>query len=309
MTTKQEYTQLIKSESKRLGFCACGISEANYLKENEIHLQKWLDNGMNGSMKYMENNFEKRVDPGNLVENAKSVISVLLNYYPEEKQKPGIPKISKYAYGKDYHIVVKNKLNQLFKFIKSLNKQINGRVFIDSAPVLEKAWAARSGLGWIGKHSVLINKEYGSFVFIGEIIVDLELECDKPINDYCGDCTKCIDACPTNAIIGPRIIDTRKCIACKTIETKGDFPEELKGKFNDWIYGCDICQDVCPWNEKHAKPTEVEEFKLKPEVLIYSREDWNNITEEEFNQLFKDSAILRTGYLNIMRNLKFIDQS
>ncbi|MFC2136541.1 tRNA epoxyqueuosine(34) reductase QueG [Bacteroidota bacterium] len=309
MTNKIEFTNQLKNEAKQLGFGACGISKASYLKKDEVHLQKWLDNDYNGSMKYMENNFEKRVDPRKLVEGAKSIISVLLNYYPSEKQRQGAPKISKYAFGKDYHIVIKNKLNQLFQFIKSSNQQINGRVFIDSAPVLEKAWAANAGLGWIGKHSILINKEYGSFVFISELIIDLELEYDKPINDYCGECTKCIDACPTNAIVAPKIIDTRKCIASKTIEDKGEIDIGLKGKFNNWIYGCDICQDVCPWNEKNVKPTKEEQFKAKTEILNYTKKDWQNLNEEKFNNIFKDSAILRTGYKSIKRNLEFITNS
>ena len=309
MTTKLEYTTQIKSEANRLGFCACGISKAEHLPEDENYLQKWLNNGMNSSMKYMEKNFDKRADPGKLVDGAKSIISVLLNYYPAEKQKLGIPKISKYAYGKDYHVVINDKLNQLYQFVKLLNPEVKGSAFIDSAPVLEKAWAKKAGLGWIGKHSILINKEFGSFVFIGELIVDMELEYDKPINDLCGDCTKCIEACPTGAIIAPRTIDTRKCIACKTIEEKGEYTDELKGNYYGWIYGCDICQDVCPWNIKNAKPTKEEQFKSIKEILNYTKKDWEDLTEVEFNRLFKNSAILRTGFKKMIKNIEFISNS
>ena len=306
MNIKIKHTNQIKSEAKRLGFCACGISKAEHLTKDQKYLETWLNQGMNSSMKYMERNVDKRVDPLKLVDGAKSIISVLLNYYPAEKQKPGIPKISKYAYGKDYHVIIKDKLYQLLQFIKLLDHSINGRVFVDSAPVLEKAWAKRAGLGWIGKHSILINNNYGSYVFLGEIIVNIELEYDKPINNLCGECTNCIDACPTNAIIAPKTIDTRKCIACKTIEKHGDIEDELEGNYYGWIYGCDICQDVCPWNKNNAEPTKESQFKPIPEILNYTKKDWENLTENEFNIIFQNSAIFRTGYESIKRNIQSI---
>lgn len=306
MTTNQKYSNLIKTEAKRLGFDACGVAKAEYLGEEAGNLKSWLKNGMHGTMKYMENHFEKRVNPGKLVEGAKSIISVLLNYYPSQTQNPDAPKISKYAYGQDYHIIIRDKLFNLLEFINSKIKKVNGRVFVDSAPVFDRTWAAMAGLGWIGKNSCLINKDFGSFVFIGELIVDIELEYDEPFLDYCGDCTKCIEACPTNAIISPKIIDSRKCISYLTVEYKGEMPKKFKKHFKDWIFGCDICQDICPWNLKKTKPTKEKQFRPIPEIINYDKEHWNNLSEEKFKQIFKDSPLLRTGYKRLKRNLEYI---
>ncbi len=261
---------------------------------------------MQGQMKYMENHFDKRLDPRLLVEGAKSVISLLLNYYPHENQKdPETPKISKYAYGKDYHLVIKEKLKQLHHFIITNIGEINGRAFVDSAPVMDKAWAKRSGLGWVGKNSNLINKNNGSFFFIAELIVDLELEHDGAIGDYCGTCTRCIDACPTDAIVEPYLVDGSKCISYFTIELKENIPPGLKGKFENWAFGCDICQDVCPWN-RFSSPTNETMFAPKKELLDMSKNDWEEISEELFNKLFQDSALQRTKYNGLKRNLHFL---
>lgn len=303
MKSKTQITELIKRRTIDLGFSAVGISKAGFLEKESQQLKKWLQKGFHGEMSYMENHFEKRVDPRKLVKGAKSVMSVLYNYYPKETQAENTYKISKYAYGKDYHIVVKEKLYQLLAFIKKETEEVSGRAFVDSAPVMDKVWAARSGLGWIGKNTNLISKEYGSFVFIGELIIDLELEYDTPVKDYCGNCTKCIDACPTSAL-GPYQLDARKCISYLTIEKKGNIPEEFKGKWNDWIFGCDICQDVCPWN-KNPVPTKEESFLTLPEWFSYTKTNWQKITELEFNVIFIDSPIQRTGYAGLKRNLTF----
>lgn len=259
-------------------------------------------------MAYLENYFDKRLDPRLLVDDAKSVISVLFNYYTDEKQlDPEAPIISKYAYGKDYHYVIKEKLNQLFDFIKGLEENLTGRVFVDSAPVLERAWAKKAGIGWIGKNGMLINKKIGSFVFIAELIVNLELDCDTPINEYCGTCTRCIDACPTNAIIADKIIDGSKCISYLTIELKGEIPEKFKGKFQNRVFGCDICQDVCPHNSK-AKLHEHEGLKPLQGLLEMNKNHWYQIDKSSFSQLFKNSAIKRTRYAGLNRNLNFIKE-
>jgi epoxyqueuosine reductase len=258
-----------------------------------------------GKMDYMANYFDKRLDPRLLVEGSKSVISLLLNYYPTEKQNENAPKLSKYAYGKDYHEVIKDKLKEFLNTLKENIGEINGRAFVDSAPVLDKAWAKKSGLGWIGKHSNLINKEHGSFYFIAELIIDVELEYDGPINDYCGTCTKCIDACPTEAIIEPYVVDGSKCISYLTIELKENIPSEFKNKMQNWTFGCDICQDVCPWNRfshPHTEPA----FKSTNGLLNYTSQEWDEISEEVFGKLFKDSAIKRTKFKGLKRNLEFI---
>lgn len=296
----------IKLWAKDLGFQYCGISKAKFLEEEAPRLENWLKSNMHGEMQYMENHFDKRLDPTKLVEGSKSVISLLLNYFPSETQKDSqAPKISKYAYGQDYHFVIKHKLKALLKKIQSEIGDINGRVFVDSAPVLDKVWARESGIGWIGKHSNLINKQSGSFFFIAELIIDLELTPDTPIHDYCGTCTKCIDACPTDAIVEPYVVDGSKCISYFTIELKGKIPEEQKGKFENWAFGCDICQDVCPWNRfslTHDEPM----FNPNEKFLNMTQSDWEDLTEEVFQEIFKKSAVKRTKFEGLKRNLKFI---
>ncbi|MDA3952746.1 MAG: tRNA epoxyqueuosine(34) reductase QueG [Bacteroidales bacterium] len=300
------YSSLIKQKALELGFYAIGISKADFLEKESIQLKAWLDNGLHGDMQYMENHFEKRTDPQVLVEGAKSVISVLHNYYPEEKQRKDTYKISKYAYGKDYHYVVKEKLNALLEFIQNEIGEVTGRAFVDSAPVMDKVWAAKSGLGWIGKNTNLISKEFGSFVFIGELIIDLELEYDNSIKDYCGTCTKCIDACPTNAISEYKL-DARKCISYLTIEKKYDFLEEMKNKWSDWIFGCDICQDVCPWNSK-LEPHSEKTFNISNELKNLSKEDWQNLDKSSFKELFKNTPFERTRFEGLKRNIDFLSQ-
>ena len=299
-----QYTRLIKSEAARLGFDYCGISKAEFLEEEAPRLEQWLRKGMNGKMGYMENHFDKRLDPRLLVDGARSVISLLLNYYPEKQQEQGIPKISKYAYGTDYHDVIKVKLKELHAFILKNIGEVNGRAFVDSAPVLDKAWATRSGLGWVGKHTNLINKNSGSFFFIAELIVDLDLEYDHQVQDHCGACTKCIDACPTKAIVDPYVVDGSRCISYLTIELKEKIPSEFSGKMNDWIFGCDICQDVCPWN-RFSRPHHEKSFEPKNEILEMDLRDWQEITEEVFEKVFAGSPLKRPGYKGLMRNLHF----
>jgi len=300
------YTQLIKAEAARLGFDYCGISKAEFLEEEAPRLESWLNNNMHGQMSYMQNHFDKRLDPRILVPGAKSVISMLLNYYPsEEQQDKEAPKISKYAYGADYHFVIKEKLNQLLEFIKEKIGDVDGRAFVDSAPVMDKAWAKKSGLGWIGKNSNLINKNSGSFFFIAELIIDLDLEYDGPIKDYCGTCTRCIDACPTEAIVQPNVVDGSKCISYFTIELKENIPGDVKGKFADWMFGCDICQDVCPWN-RFSKPHKEPHFTPNAELLQLSKADWQEITEDTFKRVFKNSAVKRTKFSGLKRNIEFL---
>lgn len=307
--TLSKNTQLIKAEAKRLGFDYCGISKAAFLEEEAPRLENWLNNNMHGQMSYMENHFDKRLDPRLLVPGAKSVVSLLLNYYTAEKQEDETaPKISKYAYGSDYHVVIKEKLNQLLLFIQANIGEIDGRVFVDSAPVLDKAWAKKSGLGWIGKNSNLINKGSGSFYFIAELIIDLELEYDGPVKDYCGSCTRCIDACPTDAIIAPYVVDGSKCISYFTIELKENIPSDVSGKLDNWVFGCDVCQDVCPWN-RFAKNHSEQHFKPAGELLQMTKEDWYDLTEETFKKVFKGSAVKRTKFSGLKRNLEFIKTS
>ena len=297
---------MIKTEAKRLGFLSCGISKAEFLEEEAPRLEKWLNNSMHGQMKYMENHFDKRLDPTKLVEGSKSVVSLLLNYFPKEGQSDKeAPKISKYAYGTDYHFVIKDKLKVLLNYIQGEIGEVNGRAFVDSAPVLDKAWAARSGLGWIGKNTNLLTQNVGSFYFIAELIIDLELEYDLPVTDHCGSCTACIDACPTQAIVEPYVVDGSKCISYFTIELKEEIPKEYAGKFDNWMFGCDICQDVCPWNrfsKSHSEPL----FDPNPKLLSMSKKDWLDITEEVFNVIFKKSAVKRTKYSGLVRNIKFL---
>ncbi len=298
-------TKKIKQKALELGFSAVGISKAKFLDNESQLLQEWLNNGFHGEMNYMENNFEKRTDPGKLVKGAKSIISVLLNYYPEKLQKDNTYKISKYAYGKDYHFVIKEKLYDLLEFIQIEIGDVSGRTFVDSAPVMDKVWAAKSGLGWIGKNTNLISKEFGSFVFIGELIIDLELKYDKSIKDYCGTCTKCIDACPTNAL-SPYRLDARKCISYLTIEKKEDLPEEMKGTWKDWIFGCDICQDVCPWNSK-LKPHNEEVFNLSDELKNLSKTEWLKLDGPTFKKIFKNSPLERAKFEGFKRNVEFLE--
>ena len=305
MKNKKHYTELIKNEAKRLGFISCGISRAEFLEDEAPRLEKWLKMKMNGEMKYMENYFEKRLDPRKLVNDAKSIISLTYNYYPEDLQNKEAPKISKYAYGMDYHYVIKEKLNFFLTFIKDKIGNVHGRAFVDSAPILEKAWAAKSGIGWVGKNSNLITKQVGSFYFLAELIVDLDLDYDTIESDHCGQCTACIDSCPTQAITQPYVVDGSKCISYFTIELKENIPKEFKGKFDDWVFGCDVCQDVCPWN-KFSKSHKEPLFQSSSELMKMSRDEWNEITEETFNKIFKNSAVKRTGYKGLTRNLNFI---
>ena len=305
MNHRKKYTTIIKTEAKRLGFLSCGISKAAFLEEEAPRLENWLKKNMHGEMAYMENHFDKRLDPTKLVPDSKSVISLLLNYFPSDKQTSETYKISKYAFGTDYHFVIKDKLKQLMEFISEEIGDVHGRAFVDSAPVLDKAWAAKSGLGWIGKHSNLLTKQLGSFYFIAELIVDLELEYDNPITDHCGSCTACIDACPTNAIVADKVVDGSKCISYFTIELKNEIPISQKGNFEDWMFGCDICQDVCPWN-RFSKPHNEPLFNPNPEMLSMTKKDWEEITEEVFHQLFKSSAVKRTKFSGLKRNINFL---
>ncbi|AYN66582.1 tRNA epoxyqueuosine(34) reductase QueG [Euzebyella marina] len=305
MYNKSRYSELIKQEAARLGFLSCGISKAEFLEAEAPRLEKWLNNQMHGEMGYMANHFDKRLDPRLLVDGAKSVISLLLNYYPEEEQKSSTYKISKYAYGQDYHHVIKSKLRELHNFIVEEIGEVNGRAFVDSAPVLDKAWAAKSGLGWIGKNSNLLTQQVGSFYFIAELIVDLELDYDTPVTDHCGTCTACIDACPTNAIVEPYVVDGSKCISYFTIELKNEIPDEFQGKFDDWAFGCDLCQDVCPWN-RFSKPHRELLFDPHPDLLNMSKKDWEEMTEDVFKKVFKKSAVKRTKFSGLKRNIDFL---
>ena len=303
---KASYTNLIKEEAKRLGFMSCGISKAEFLEEEAPRLEDWLNKNRNGEMRYMENHFDKRLDPTLLVPGAKSVVSMLLNYYPEETQREDSYKISKYAYGRDYHFVIKDKLKDLLAFIRENIGEVDGRAFVDSAPVLDKAWAAKSGLGWIGKHSNLLTKQVGSFYFIAELIIDLELDYDTPVTDHCGSCTACIDACPTQAIVEPYKVDGSKCISYFTIELKDELPNSFKNTFDDWMFGCDVCQDVCPWN-RFSKPHNEPLFNPNPEILSYSKKDWEELTQEVFSEIFRKSAVKRTKFEGLKRNIEFLD--
>lgn len=298
-----QHSVQIKSIAKRLGFDYVGISKAEFLKEEAPRLEAWLSNNYHGKMAYMANYFDLRLDPRLLVPGAKSVVSLLLNYFPDQKQQSSNHKISKYAYGEDYHMVIKDKLFEFLSMIREEIGEVGGRVFVDSAPVMDKAWAQKSGLGWIGKNSNLITKQQGSFFFIAELIIDLELEPDGPIKDYCGTCTRCIDACPTQAIIQPQVVDGSKCISYFTIELKEAIPVEWKGKFDDWMFGCDTCQDVCPWN-RFSKPHNEPRFLPKEDMLEY--EGWKEITEEVFSRFFSKSAVKRTGWLGLKRNAEFL---
>lgn len=303
---KHLLTTLVKSEALRLGFDACGISKAELLSDEARILEAWLNQNLHGKMIYMANNFEKRIDPRLLVDGAKSVITFSYNYYTEAKQKNDAPKLAMYALGKDYHDVVKAKLELLISFIKKQVGEVNGRCFVDSAPVLERAWAQRSGIGWQGKNTNILTKRNGSYFFLAEIILDVELEYDSPVKDYCGTCTKCIDACPTDAIYEPYKVDGSKCISYFTIELKDEIlPTEMKAKFENWMFGCDICQQVCPINSQ-AKQHNESQFLPSLDLLNMNRKDWEELTEETFKKLFKGSPVKRTKYSGLKRNIEFI---
>lgn len=302
-----KYSEMIKAEAARLGFMQCGIAKADFLEEEAPRLEKWLKQERHGQMGYMENHFDKRLDPRLLVDGAKSVISLSLNYFPEQQQTdPNAPKISKYAYGMDYHQVIKDKLFELLNFMEAEIGEVAGRAFVDSAPVLDRAWAKKSGIGWIGKNSNLINKKSGSFFFLAELIIDLNLAYDQPFStDHCGTCTKCIDACPTEAIISPYVIDAKKCISYLTIELREEIDTGFKDKMDNWMFGCDICQDVCPWNRfsaPHSEPA----FQPNEQLLQMKKEDWLDITEDVFKTIFKNSAVKRTKFKGLTRNIDFL---
>ena len=303
---KSHYSESIKSKAKALGFLSCGISKADFLEEEAPRLEQWLNQNHHGEMAYMANHFDKRLGPRVLVPGAKSVVSLLLNYHTEEKQTDvEAPKIASYAFGDDYHNVIKDKLKQLMSFIHQEIGEVQGRVLVDSAPVMDKAWAAKSGLGWIGKNTNLISKKVGSFFFIAELILDLELEHDLPATDHCGSCTACIDACPTDALLAPYQIDGSKCISYVTIELKNEIPTDFQGKMDNWAFGCDVCQTVCPWN-RFATPHSEPAFNPPDELLSLSKNEWEEMTQEVFSVIFKNSAIKRTKYKGLKRNIKFL---
>ena len=308
MSLKSYHTDFIKNKAIDLGFISCGISKSGFLQDEIGRFENWLKNNYHGKMSYMERNFDKRLDTTKLVEGSKSVISLLYNYYPSKKlNDQNNFKISKYAYGKDYHFIIKNKLKTFLNEMRNEIGDIHGRVFVDSAPILERAWAKKSGLGWIGKNTNLISKKTGSFFFIAEIIVDLELNYDNETKDYCGSCTACLDACPTDALYEPYKIDASKCISYFTIELKEQFSSELKEDFNDWIFGCDICQDVCPWN-KFSKPNKEPLFQPHEDLEHYKKKDWIEMTDEVFNVVFKESPLKRTKYKGLKRNINYASQ-
>jgi epoxyqueuosine reductase len=305
MTTIEKHSQLIKTEAKRLGFLSCGISKAGFLEQEAPRLEQWLKANHHGQMQYMANHFDKRLDPRLLVDGAKSVVSLLYNYFPSQQQNPDSYKIAKYAYAEDYHFVIKDKLKTLMQSLSEQIGEVSGRVFVDSAPVLEKAWAAKSGLGWVGKHTNLLTKKAGSFYFIAELILDLDLLPDAPTTDHCGTCTACIDACPTEAIIQPYVLDASKCISYLTIELKENIPQSFKSQMDDWMFGCDVCQDVCPWNsfsKTHNEP----KFEPNHELLNYTKKDWEEMTSDVFKKVFKKSAVHRTKFEGLKRNINFI---
>ena len=302
----QSNSELIKKISAELGFSFCGISKAEFLKAEAPKLEAWLQRGYHGKMSYLENHFDKRLDPTKLVPGAKSVVSVIYNYFPaKDLAVEGKLKVAKYAYGEDYHIVIKDKLKEFMWRIQEEIGDVHGRVFVDSAPVMERQWAAKSGIGWIGKNSLLLNKQMGSFFFLAELILDLELEPDSPAKDYCGTCTACIDACPTDAIVDNGVINSNKCISYLTIELKDSIPSEFKGKMDNWIFGCDVCQDVCPWN-RFSKPHSEKRFEHHGTWPNFSQQDWMELTEEIFQKNFGSSAITRTGFNGLKRNIQLV---
>jgi len=308
LSNKSKYSQLIKKEALRLGFSSVGISKAEFLEAEAPKLEAWLQSGYQGEMQYLENNFDKRLDPRLLVEGTKSVISFTYNYYPQKLQKDDTYKIAKYAYGQDYHYIIKDKLRELLQFIQDNIGDVNGRAFTDSAPIMERAWASKSGLGWQGKNSLLLQKGKGSFFFLAELFLDLELAYDTPFKtNHCGNCTRCIDACPTQAILPDATVNGSKCISYFTIELKKELPKEMQNKFSDWIFGCDICQDVCPWNSfslPHNEPF----FEPHPQLLDISKKDWLDISEDVFRKIFRKSAVKRTKFSGLTRNIQFVSK-
>lgn len=299
-----ERKKWLKERALSLGFEAMGVSQARFLEEEAMKLEEWLKRGYAGEMNYLERNVDLRLDPRKLVPGAKTVISLLFNYHnPSLPAQPDAPRIASYAFGEDYHHVLKWKLKELLKSMKQEWGDVDGRVFVDSAPVHERAWAQAGGLGWVGKNSLLLNKRMGSYFFIAELIVDVELEPDAPTSDHCGTCTKCIDACPTGAIIQPEVVDGSKCISYFTIELKGAIPEPVHRHLAPWVFGCDICQEVCPWNS-HAKPHSEPLFRERPEWLDWNHSDWVELTEEVFKEVFRKSAVKRAGYEGFMRNVQ-----
>jgi epoxyqueuosine reductase len=307
LTDKTERTNFIKATAQKLGFSFCGISRAEFLNEEAPRLEEWLRRGYQGKMSYLENYFDKRLDPTLLVPGAKSVVSLMYNYYPKEElpENSGY-KVARYAYGEDYHFVIREKLRSLMEEIRDTIGHVEGRAFVDSAPVMERAWAKKSGLGWIGKNSLLLNRESGSFFFLAEIIIDLELDYDGPVKDYCGTCTACMDACPTEAIAEPYVVDGSKCISYFTIELKEEIPQDVKGKFGNWIFGCDICQEVCPWN-RFSRPHGESRFDPPEELKSFTSNDWKELTEEVFSRVFKKSPLKRTKYEGLKRNIRFLE--
>lgn len=301
------YSQLIKQKAEKFGFQSCGISKAEFLEEEAPRLETWLNKGYHGEMKYMENHFDKRLNPTLLVDGAKSVISLSYNYFPKVKiDEINNFKISKYAYGEDYHEVIKDILKEMVAEIQEEIGEFGFRVFVDSAPVLEKAWARKSGLGWVGKNANLITKKHGSFYFLAEIICDLELDYDLAVTDHCGSCRACIDACPTQAIVSDRIVDGSKCISYATIELKNEIPDYFNGKMDDWMFGCDVCQDVCPWN-RFSAPTLQEKFAPNFQKLNFRKNEWKELTQELFSEIFKKSAVKRTKFSGLMRNVNLLN--
>lgn len=300
-------TLYIKQLAAELGFDHCGIAKAEQLDDDARRLERWLNKGMHGNMQYMENHFDKRIDPRKLVEGAQSVITLLFNYFPSERQRPDAPQVSKYAYGQDYHEVIRARLKTMLLRMQEHIGPVQGRGFVDSAPVLERSWARRSGLGWIGKNGNLIHKQAGSFFFIATLITDIPLEYDSPVGDYCGTCTRCLDACPTGALVAPGVVDGSRCISYFTIELKEQLiPEKMQGQFDGWMFGCDTCQDVCPWN-RFSKAHSEAEFAPIPAILNFSTQDWEDMTEEAFREIFRHSPLKRSKYAGIRRNLHFLN--
>lgn len=310
MPLRERHTQLIKEEARRLGFSHVGVARAAYMDEEARRLEYWLHRGMHGTMHYMANHFDLRVDPTRLVPGARSVISLLFNYFPAQQQQDAeAPKIARYAYGKDYHHVLKPRLKTLLTFIRDHIGQVEGRCFVDSAPVLERDWARRSGVGWVGKNTLLIHPRAGSYFFLAELIIDLELCYDAPVKDYCGTCRRCIEACPTDAIAPEGyIVDGSRCISYFTIELREAIPETFRGKFENWMFGCDICQEVCPWN-RFAQPHTEPELEPHPDLLHLTKRDWEELTEEIFREVFRHSAVKRTKFSGLKRNIAFLGET
>lgn len=308
MTSSDKHAQILKSTAKSMGFEFCGIAKAGFLEEEAPRLEEWLNQNYQGEMAYLANHFDKRLDPSKLVEGAKTVVSLAYNYFPKATLPEGNEdiKLAKYAYGEDYHLVIREKLNSFLEILRDEIGEINGRAFVDSAPVMERQWAQKAGIGWIGKNSLLLNRDVGSFFFLAELIIDLEVTPDSPmIKDYCGTCTRCLDACPTEAIVQPGVVDGSKCISYLTIELKDAIPVEFQGKLENWAFGCDICQDVCPWN-RFSKPHQEPRFEPHSDLSTFSKRDWEEITEVTFQRVFQKSAVKRTKYSGLKRNLDFL---